>query len=119
MAEHTQTPWEAKLIEDPQWMVRVKGTKFHIICLTSQDNDQANAEFIAKACNNYDGFVETLKGAYLKMLQMPFDRLRIDSQETLCSLRDAIAIVSGEDGQVIQKRFEEQALRERIARQQK
>ncbi len=116
MEEHTKTPWEAVIQEDPQWMVRVKGTDFHIICLTSQGNDQANAEFIAKACNNYDGYVETLKDAYLKMLQMPFDRLRMDSQETLCSLRNAIAIATGEDGQVIQERFEEQALRERIAR---
>lgn len=118
MEEHTKIPWEAVLLEDPQWMVRVKGTKLHIICLTSQDNDQANAEFIVNACNNYDEHVEILKDAYLKMLQMPFDKLRMDSQVTLCSLRDAIAIATGEDGQVIQERFEEQALRERIARQQ-
>lgn len=49
MLKHTPGPWEARLLEDPQWMVGIKGEAFHAVCVTSQGNDEANARLIAAA----------------------------------------------------------------------
>lgn len=55
MSEHTPEPWEARLHEDPQWMVRVKGSPLGAVCLTSQGNDEANARHIVACVNACEG----------------------------------------------------------------
>ena len=49
MSGHTPGPWTAGLHEDPQWKVCGPRGPFHIVCLTSQGNDAANARLIALA----------------------------------------------------------------------
>lgn len=51
MTEHSELPWEARLHEDPQWMVCVKDKPFDVMCLTAMDDDEAKAKDIV-ACHN-------------------------------------------------------------------
>lgn len=60
-AQHTPLPWRAGVFEDPQWAVRSGSSEFALVCLTSQGNDEANAKFIARACNCHDDLLEALK----------------------------------------------------------
>jgi len=49
-AKYTPGPWSARagdLNSDPRWWIFVNGDPLNTICLTSQDNDEANAHLLA------------------------------------------------------------------------
>jgi len=56
---------------------------------------------------NEEQLLEALREAYLLILQMPFDELRVTNQATFALVRDAIASVAGVDPEYIQNTFEE------------
>ena len=60
----THGPWET--FQDngqPTWWVHVKGNRFHAICNTVQENDEANARLIAAAPEMYDFLQEITNSA--------------------------------------------------------
>ncbi len=55
-AKRTPGLLEARLFEDPQWMVGPKdGHSLDAICITSQENDEANARHLAACWNACEG----------------------------------------------------------------
>ena len=51
MSKHTKEPWRAIEYIDPQWQIHGSTGEFHVIALTAQGNDEANAKRIV-ACVN-------------------------------------------------------------------
>ena len=56
-AEATPRPWEACQHNDCQWAIRVAGTRFHLIAITSQGNDEENARLIVDCVNQHDRII--------------------------------------------------------------
>lgn len=69
---------------------------------------EANARVIAAAP---DG-LHAAELAYLHLLKIPHDRLRLKGQVTLCALRDFIAKATGREEEDVQNEYESRALEE-------
>lgn len=67
---------------------------------------EADALLIAAAPDGYNA----AELAYLVMLQMPHDALRIKSQVVLCALRDFLAAATGRESEDVQDEYEARAL---------
>lgn len=69
--KHTPTPWNHKIAGLNHWICPTGGEESgHVAFIggrdflykdISQDLQEANAEFIVRACNNHDQLVDTLK----------------------------------------------------------
>lgn len=55
MSKHTPGPWEAIEHDDPQWKICAADSEFHIVAVTVQRNDKANAGHIAACVNACEG----------------------------------------------------------------
>ena len=63
--KHTPTPWNAYKPTGSRWHIGSSDSSHLIIGKINDDNShtlaKANAEFIVRACNNFDALVEALK----------------------------------------------------------
>jgi hypothetical protein len=69
MAEHTKTPYTIATLTETNTDTIVLGNNNATVCETfyywrDKKECESNAEFIVKACNNYDKLVEVLKYVY-------------------------------------------------------
>jgi len=75
MAKHTPGLVEAKLFDDPQWMVVQKGTEWGMICTTCHGNDEANARHIADCWNRCEATNLKASGELLRVSKLILERL--------------------------------------------
>lgn len=68
-ADRTKGDWEARPPAgadadcDPRWCVGPKGEEFHVVCVTSQGNDEANAKYIALGTAVEDALIDMVAQA--------------------------------------------------------
>ena len=69
---------------------------------------EANADFIVRACNSHDALVDALSTAYLRLLLIGDyrDRHTSDGQSELCLIVDALSEATGRDAENVQAEFE-------------
>ena len=64
MDKHTELPWKteggASDDSDPRWQIFSEKAEL-ILAVTCGGNDQANGEFIVRACNSHDALVKQLE----------------------------------------------------------
>lgn len=117
MSAHTPGPWltvhEGKGC-GTEWAVKCGHyyiASIHGSVRGTGGNPEANARLIAAAPK----MLATIKAAYLLALQIPHGALRLKNQATLCELRDAIALATGENEEDIQDEYESLALAKAVA----
>ena len=101
MSKHTRLPWETEGNPsddpDPRWLI-VSMTAETILAVTCGGNDQANAEFIVRACNSHEDLLKACEKSW-KLLQevarmniQPFPTMAVDLNN---ELRELIAKATG------------------------
>jgi hypothetical protein len=71
MKKITPLPWQAEIAPEHTWIRAENG---HLVCDVqdhSKDREEANAKFIAQACNNHKPLLESLKGLLKQVKQVP------------------------------------------------
>lgn len=90
-AKHTALPWRMSDISHGPSRI-IECPKKHLLCQTLGENDEANAEFIVRACNSYDNLLEACQELIFHLPCMPDDH---EGHRLLRKAQAAIAKATG------------------------
>lgn len=71
MEKHASTPWETEISPEK---TQVRAQNGYFICdvqTHDKEEEEANAKFIVRACNNYEDLLKALKGLLKQVKQVP------------------------------------------------